>query len=73
MEQKIKDALEDYRSKYKSDIVGIENLIYKKLNKEYKKIENEFTEKYLENVKTNVNVTVDFPLEGGDMVNGRSK
>lgn len=67
---KINDAINNYKYKYEEDILGFECLIHKRLNKQYNK-EN-FKEKYLKNIKTNVNVEVKFPLEGSDMVDGRT-
>lgn len=68
MKGKIEDSIYNYQHKYKEDIVGFEDLIYKKLNSEYKKKEDSFKEKYFENIITNVNVEVKLPQQGGDMV-----
>ena len=67
---KINDAIYNYKYKYEEDIVGFECIIYKKLNKQYDR-EN-FKDKYFKNMITNVNVKVNFPLEGSDMVDGRT-
>ena len=69
---KIEDAVDNYKYKYKEDIVGFEDFIYKKLNKKYKEVESDFKEKYFENISVNVKVKVEFPLEGGDMIDGTS-
>lgn len=70
---KIEDAIDNYKYKYNVDIVGFEDLIYKKMNSKYKEIGDEFKEKYFENIKVNVKVNAEIPLEGGDVVNGRNK
>lgn len=69
---KIEDAIDNYKYKYEEDIVGFEDLIYKKMNKKYMEIEDKFKMEYFKNIQVNVKVEVNFPLEGGDMVNGRS-
>lgn len=65
---KIQDAIDHYQNVYQEDIIGFENLIYKKLNQKYKEVEADFKEKYFPNIKVNINVKMDFPLEGGDMI-----
>lgn len=68
MKGKIEDAIDNYKNKYEEDIVGFEDLIYKKLNSKYKEVEDEFEEKYFKNIEVNVNVEVQLPHQGGDMV-----
>ena len=71
--EKIKDEVKKYISKYiydcqhvyKSDIIGFGNLFYKHLNKEYKKIKEEFEEKYFPNIQVNIDVNSKLPDEGG--------
>lgn len=65
----IEDAIYAYQHIYKEDIAGYKDIFYKKLNKEYKKIESEFYNKYFEYIKTNVNVEVEFRIEGGILSN----
>lgn len=69
---KIEDAIDNYKYKYEEDIVGFEDLIYKKLNKKYEEVKEKFDEEYFQNIVINVKVDVEFPLEGGDMVDGRN-
>lgn len=71
--EKIKDEVKKYISKYiydcqhvyKSDIIGFGNLFYKHLNKEYKKIKEEFEKKYFPNIQVNIDVNSKLPDEGG--------
>ncbi len=68
-EEKVKKDVEDavyaYQHKYNEDIVGYKDIFYKKLNKEYKKIENKFYNEYFQNIENNVKVDIDFKIEGG--------
>lgn len=50
---------------YQSDILGYEKLFYKKLNKEYKVMANEFDSKYFKEVETKFDISVKFMNEGG--------
>jgi spore germination protein KC len=67
---KIENAIYNYQNIYEEDIVGFENLIYKKLNSKYKEVKDNFKEEYFKNIITNINVKIDIPLEGGDMIDG---
>lgn len=71
IKNKINDAIDNYKYKYDEDIVGFEKLIYKNLNKYYDGIKDKFKDDYFKKLKTNINVCVEFPLEGGDMISGR--
>lgn len=71
VEQKVNKYIDNCRNVYKTDLIGYRNIFYKKLNKEYKKHENEFkNQEFLNTIKTNVHVEVEFPNEGGASIDG---
>lgn len=61
----VEDAVSAYQHKYNEDIVGYKDIFYKKLNKEYRKIEDKFYDEYFQNIENNVKVDVEFKIEGG--------
>ena len=69
IEKELNDKICEYISKcqneYQTDILGYEKLYKKKLNKEYKKIENVFKSEIFQNIQSNVSVKADIPNYGG--------
>lgn len=62
---KLQEYIHNCQNLYKADILGYGNLFYKKLNKEYKKMEANFMTDYFPYIETNINIKVRFPNEGG--------
>ena len=67
----INTMLEKCEYKYKTDILGLNNLIYKKCNSSYNKLNNINFEKYSSYASFDINVKINFLLEGGNMINGK--
>lgn len=67
----INTMLENCEYKYKTDILGLNNLIYKKCNSSYNKLNNINFEKYSSYASFDINVKINFLLEGGNMINGK--
>lgn len=65
IKSKVSKFIYNTQNVYESDVIGLENVFYKHLNKEYKLIQNDFNEKYFQKIKTNVNVSTKLPDEGG--------
>lgn len=65
LNEKINNYIYKCQNEYQSDILGYEKLYKKKLNKEYKKIENIFESEIFKNIKTNVNIEAKIPNYGG--------
>lgn len=62
---KIREYIYKCQNEYQSDILGYEKLYKKKLNKEYKKIEDIFKSHIFKNIQSNINVKADIPNYGG--------
>ena len=65
LKTKIEKYIDNCQNKYECDIVGLSELYRKKLNKEYKKVENNFYTDIYKNIKANVEVNVTIPSDGG--------
>ena len=65
IKSKVSKFIYNTQNVYESDVIGLENVFYKHLNKEYKLIQKDFNEKYFQKIKTNVNVSTKLPDEGG--------
>lgn len=65
LKEKITSYIYKCQNEYQSDILGYEKLYKKKLNKEYKKVEDIFESEIFKNIKTNVNIEAKIPNYGG--------
>lgn len=69
IEQKIYTDIQKYifncQNIYEADLSGFGKIFREKLNKEYKKIKDNFYTDIFKNIKTNISVDISFPNDGG--------
>lgn len=59
--------IEKCKNEYNSDIIGLGNIYYKKLNKEYEKLQEKYGEDYFKHIDVYTNVEVNLVNEGSVM------
>ncbi len=64
VEKNIYKYIDNCKNVYNTDLVGYKEIFFKKLNKEYKKHEEEFNKDLFKTIDTNVKVKATFPNEG---------
>ncbi len=61
----IKQYVDKCTNEYDSDLMGYGKIFREKLNKEYIKVKDVFYKEIFKNIKTNINVNIEFPNDGG--------
>ena len=64
IEENINVYIDNCKNKYKSDIIGVEAILYKKLHKDFIKLSGEEKKNIFKKVNTNVNVDIKLNIEG---------
>lgn len=65
LKEKIEELINKSKDEYNCDIFSFGNVFYRKKNKDYQKLYEKYGKDYFKYIKTNVNVKINFPSEGG--------
>lgn len=69
LQENINTYIQNCKTKYHADLMGFEDLFYRKLNKVYQQHHENFMETYFNQIETAIQVEVKFPNEGGIIKN----
>lgn len=65
LKEKIEELINKSKNEYDCDIFSFGNVFYRKKNKEYNTLYEKYGKDYFKYIKTNVDVKINFPSEGG--------